>query len=135
MFHYSKFSDGLRNGNRNLSTPNLPKVPKAGGRVTNGRTLGSLAILGGSDVKLAGASVAPESEIVSVQSAPFARCPGYRLPSSVRRGRVEQIGGAFLHFCAECGAWGAYGYGVNLRAGHLGRWFCAEHRPPQPKIR
>jgi hypothetical protein len=30
-----------------------------------------------------------------------------------------------VHFCAECGRWGAYGYGVNLRAGRLGHWYCA----------
>jgi hypothetical protein len=29
--------------------------------------------------------------------------------------------------CAVCV--GAYGYGVNLRAGRLGHWYCAAHRP------
>ena len=24
---------------------------------------------------------------------------------------------------------GAFGYGVSLGAGRLGRWYCAEHRP------
>ena len=24
---------------------------------------------------------------------------------------------------------GAFGYSVNLRAGRLGRWYCAAHRP------
>ena len=37
--------------------------------------------------------------------------------------------GLLLHFCAKCGAWGAFGYAVNLRAGRPGRWYCAEHRP------
>jgi hypothetical protein len=50
-------------------------------------------------------------------------------PCVARRGRVEARDGLFLHFCAECGAWGAYGYGVNLRADQLGRWYCAAHRP------
>jgi len=34
------------------------------------------------------------------------------------------------------GAFGAFGYGVSLRAGRLGRWYCAEHRPgarPAPR--
>jgi hypothetical protein len=35
----------------------------------------------------------------------------------------------FLHFCHECGRWGSYGYGVVLRTGKLGRWYCAAHRP------
>jgi hypothetical protein len=47
-----------------------------------------------------------------------------------RRGQVdERPDGLFLHFCEECGAWGAFGYGVSLRTGKLGRWYCAAHRP------
>jgi hypothetical protein len=34
-----------------------------------------------------------------------------------------------LHFCSVCGACGSYGFGVNVRAGRLGRWCCAAHRP------
>jgi hypothetical protein len=34
----------------------------------------------------------------------------------------------FIHHC-HCGAWGAFGYHVNLRAGKPGEWFCAVHRP------
>jgi hypothetical protein len=55
--------------------------------------------------------------------------PGLELPCAARRGRVQDLEGVFLHFCAECGAYGAFGYGVNLRAGQLGRWYCAAHRP------
>jgi hypothetical protein len=48
----------------------------------------------------------------------------------VRRGRVRRLEGAVvLHFCCECRAWGTFGYGVNLRAGRLVRWYCAAHRP------
>ena len=50
-------------------------------------------------------------------------------PCIARRGRVETRDGLFLHFCVECGAWGAFGYGVDLQADHLGRWYCAAHRP------
>jgi hypothetical protein len=31
------------------------------------------------------------------------------------RGRVEDRGGVVLHFCTECGTWGSFGFGVNLR--------------------
>ena len=56
--------------------------------------------------------------------------PGLRQPRAARRGRVEELpDGSSLHFCTECGAWGAFGYGVNMRAGRQGRWFCAAHRP------
>jgi hypothetical protein len=59
-----------------------------------------------------------------------AGAPGLEQPRAARRGRVEELpDGLFLHFCAECGAWGAFGYGVNFRAGRLGRWYCAAHRP------
>jgi hypothetical protein len=34
----------------------------------------------------------------------------------------------FVHYC-HCGKWGAFGYGVSLRQGKLGQWYCAEHRP------
>jgi hypothetical protein len=59
--------------------------------------------------------------------------PRYEMPCAARRGRVEEREGVFLHFCAQCGAWGAFGYGVSLRSGRLGRWYCAEHRPRQPR--
>jgi hypothetical protein len=55
--------------------------------------------------------------------------PGLDMPCAARRGRTQEMEGAFLHFCVECGAFGAFGYGVSLRAGRLGRWYCAEHRP------
>ena len=55
--------------------------------------------------------------------------PAYSEPCIARRGRVGSRGGLFLHFCVECGAWGSFGYGVNLRADQLGRWYCAAHRP------
>jgi hypothetical protein len=57
--------------------------------------------------------------------------PPVSVPCAARRGRiVGQPGdGAFSHFCVECGAWGAYGFDVSLRAGKLGRWYCRDHRP------
>ena len=34
----------------------------------------------------------------------------------------------FEHHC-WCGNWGSFGYGVNLRNGGEGSWFCRMHRP------
>jgi hypothetical protein len=34
----------------------------------------------------------------------------------------------FEHYC-HCGQWGAFGYGVGLRIGQMGQWFCSDHRP------
>jgi hypothetical protein len=39
--------------------------------------------------------------------------------------------GHFVHYCA-CGLEASFGYGVSLRAGKLGTWYCREHRPPEP---
>jgi hypothetical protein len=54
--------------------------------------------------------------------------PSIEQPCAARRGRVHELNGAFLHFCCRCGRFGAFGYGVRLRAGQLGRWYCGEHR-------
>jgi hypothetical protein len=42
--------------------------------------------------------------------------------------------GRFIHHC-QCGAEAGFGYGVDLRHGKLGTWFCAEHRPDKPTER
>jgi hypothetical protein len=55
--------------------------------------------------------------------------PGLDQPCAARRGRVQVLDGAFLHFCCRCGRFAAFGYGVRLRAGQLGRWYCGAHRP------
>jgi hypothetical protein len=36
--------------------------------------------------------------------------------------------GRFVHYC-WCGAWGAHGRGVKMRADELCKWHCEEHRP------
>jgi hypothetical protein len=36
----------------------------------------------------------------------------------------------FEHYC-HCGKWGAWGFGVNVRDGKDGQWFCFEHKPKQ----
>jgi len=45
---------------------------------------------------------------------------------------VQELDGAFLHFCTVCGRFGAFGYGVHLGSGKLGHWYCAAHRPHNP---
>ena len=88
------------------------------------------------EVLAALAKVAREAELLSPApwfervAAPVKGEPGFESACATRRGRIEELpDGLLLHFCAECGAWGAFGYGVNLRASRLGRWYCAAHRP------
>jgi hypothetical protein len=50
--------------------------------------------------------------------------PSFEDPCPERRGLLERRGAVFLHFCVECGRWGAYGYGAPP-----GRWYCRLHRP------
>jgi hypothetical protein len=73
-----------------------------------------------------------ESTVIPPASAAIQRSPLLE-PSSERRGRIVQEGGGWLHFCDECGRWGGFGCGVDLRTRRLGRWYCAEHRPKQSK--
>jgi hypothetical protein len=35
----------------------------------------------------------------------------------------------FLHYCQVCGAWGSYGFDVDLLKDRLGRWYCLKHKP------
>ena len=65
-------------------------------------------------------------------ASPAENEPGFCEPCVARRGRVEVRDGILLHFCTECGAWGAFGYRVNLRADQPGRWYCGAHRPKSP---
>ena len=69
----------------------------------------------------------------SARVLPIGGEPGLEQPCAARRARVQMLDGAFLHFCIECGRFGAFGYGVRLRAGRLGRWYCGEHRPCGPQ--
>ena len=93
-----------------------------------------LATLATDDVKkelvaLEATLVAPPDWFRSIAS-PAEGEPGFDQPCAERRGRIEELPGrVFLHFCIECGRWGVFGYGVNLRAGRLGGWYCATHRP------
>ena len=60
---------------------------------------------------------------------PLGATGGFEEPCADRRGSVERQGGIFLHFCIECGRWGAYGYGAT--GNNPGRWYCWRHRPDE----
>jgi hypothetical protein len=60
--------------------------------------------------------------------------PGLEQPCVARRGRVQELDRTFLHFCVHCGRFAAFGYGVHLSAGRLGRWYCGEHRPQSHRL-
>ena len=69
-----------------------------------------------------------ETEERKAIALPASSEPGFSEPWPPRRGRIESEGNMLLHFCSVCGAWGSYGFGVDLREGRMGRWFCAAHR-------
>jgi hypothetical protein len=82
----------------------------------------------GSDVPLADPTIIAPGKWVERTTLPASSEPGFSEPWTPRRGRIESQGNTLLHFCCVCGAWGSYGFGVNLRGGRMGRWFCAAHR-------
>jgi hypothetical protein len=67
------------------------------------------------------------------QAEPVATAPTYTPdtePDPTRVGLVAwDDGKPFVHYCAVCGAWGSFGYDVDLRNDRLGRWYCLLHRP------
>lgn len=83
----------------------------------------------GSDMMLAGTAIIAPGKWVERIALPVSSEPGFSEPWPPRRGRIESQGNTLLHFCSVCGAWGSYGFGVNLRQRRKGRWFCAAHRP------
>jgi hypothetical protein len=100
-------------------------------------TLGALGTLGGAPVQSENLSptekstaapvIAPRKWVERVTS-PAPNEPRFSEPWLARRGRIEWQENILLHFCFVCGAWGSYGYGVDLREGRSGQWFCANHR-------
>jgi hypothetical protein len=80
-----------------------------------------------SDMPLAGTAIIAPGKWVERIAVPASSEPGFSEPWPPRRGRIESQGNTLLHFCCVCGAWGSYGFGVNLRDGRMGRWFCAAH--------
>ena len=84
----------------------------------------------GGNMPLAGTAIIAPGKWVERIAVPASSEPGFSEPWPPRRGRIESQGNTLLHFCCVCGAWGSYGFGVNLRGGRMGRWFCAAHRAP-----
>ena len=77
----------------------------------------------------AGAGTAPATVMAPVQwfgADMTADEPPYDRPCLARRGVIRGPGSRFEHFCAVCGAWGAFGLGVT--AEEPGRWYCLRHR-------
>jgi hypothetical protein len=76
-----------------------------------------------------------EGQVISpsrwAQPAMAADEPSFEDPYPERRGLVERRGPMFVHFCIECGRWGAYGYGTSRT--HPGRWYCRLHRPDEER--
>lgn len=140
MIPYRKFSETFDIGKCTITPSKVPNAPKVGptesAKIETLGGLGALGALGASNHGIESLAAEPQSAELLAPSAWFARVaspaegePNFDAPCGARRGRVEKREGLFLHFCIHCGAWGAYGYGVNLRAGRLGRWYCAVHRP------
>jgi hypothetical protein len=47
-------------------------------------------------------------------------------PDPARAGLVRWVPGEpFVHYCAICGAWGAFGFGVDLSVGRMGAGIAA----------
>ena len=158
MSAYRKFVDILQSEPRIPTPPKPPKAPKANPSEPVGLpVLGGLGTLGappikneislhaatplpvscseaagdgehGSDMPLAGTAIIAPGKWVERIALPASSEPGFSEPWPPRRGRIESQGNTLLHFCCVCGAWGSYGFGVNLRGGRMGRWFCAAHR-------
>ena len=53
--------------------------------------------------------------------------PSSVAPAPVNATEIPDPPHAFMHYC-HCGKWGAFGYGVDLMHGKVGRWYCREHR-------
>jgi hypothetical protein len=134
---YRKFSETFDMGKCTIAPSKAPNASKVSpSESAKGETLGGLGTLGASNHETETLTSEPQSAKLLAPSPWFARVaspgegePNFDAPCGARRGRVERREGLFLHFCMDCGAWGAYGYDVNLRAGQLGRWYCALHRP------
>jgi hypothetical protein len=52
------------------------------------------------------------------------------LPNPARVGLVRHgPGEPFVHYCRTCGAWGAFGFNVDILTGRTGLWHCRDHKP------
>jgi hypothetical protein len=137
LIPYRKFSETFNIGKCTTSPSKAPNSSKVSpSERAKNDTLGGLGTLGASSHETETLTAEPRSAELLAPSPWFARVaaasdgePRFDAPCAARRGQLEKRDGLFLHFCIDCGAWGAYGYDVDLRAGRLGRWYCALHRP------
>lgn len=71
----------------------------------------------------------PSSRTQAAPAPPPQRSPDNE-PAPARAGLVRcEPGEPFVHYCMTCGAWGAFGIGVDILSGRTGRWFCRDHKP------
>lgn len=106
-----------------------PKRAEAVARLLAEHKLDVLAALAAQQPEPLSPSPGPERVMPPVNGE-----PGLEQPYAERRGRVQELEGVLLHFCGKCGAYGAFGYGVSLRNGRQGRWYCGAHRPGLPGL-
>jgi hypothetical protein len=113
---YRKFSDALKNGNYALAPPKPPKASKvdAADDDTKADALGGLGALDGLGTEIQNPAAEPEpAELIAPLpwfefiTRPAEGEPGFEHPCAARRGHVGDRDGVFVHFCAECGRWGA----------------------------
>lgn len=115
-----------------VHTTTHPQMPFSAG-ATWGDVKGEPAV--DAEYGSAGTAIVAPGKWVERIALPRSNEPAFSEPWPPRRGWIEWHGKILLHFCSVCGAWGSYGFGVNLRGGRMGRWFCAAHRPRERKTR
>lgn len=54
-------------------------------------------------------------------------CPARQARMSDDEKPTDKETKPFEHYC-PCGAWGSFGFGVNVREGKEGVWRCFEHK-------
>ena len=126
-----------KNRNRGGRPPAKVANPAKVGGAEAG-TLATLATLAAATSKIENPHRRPKAETEPVpatviapvqwfEAEPPAAEPPYDQPCPARRGVIRHPRGRFEHFCAVCGGWGAFGFGVTGDA--PGRWYCFRHRP------
>jgi hypothetical protein len=137
MSAYRKFVDTLGAGSGAGASPKPPQASNFSSTENSEvENLGGLGALDDAGREIGKADAEPQSAELVAPLSWFARIaplqdgePSFEKPCDGRRGRMVENSSGLLHFCVTCGCWGAFGYGVALRAGRLGHWYCAEHRP------
>jgi hypothetical protein len=53
---------------------------------------------------------------------------------TLQRTEKQDTDHPIVYRCEICGDIGHYGFGVHLRAGQIGRWFCFAHKPIEERV-